>query len=307
MSVHSDIKFEWLGVQSASGTISAPALFVVFAELFASRRKNQATSSNHRTVSSQWSFWTVAFPPRSSLLCVPHHPTAITAMAAMAALTAMGQCMPMNCSRQCKINQSSEFQCLFCELPPACAKGSNGFLNPPQSPLSLQVPATNLQSARPSAVFSQACPRPCIIYSQRGERKRKKKKKTATTTRLSPIEGHNNAYYKIANIFEDLWKPHTVALSILIILNLPFSKRSKETAANIRNPLTQSNIEQHGLAAFDCRHRVQNTQPGHHMLTPTNPRMERSLSVALCGALFWCTGFGHIQTDFKMFPEPTQG
>ena len=122
----------------------------------------------------------MAFPPRSPLLCVPHHPTAvtaITAITAIAALTAMGQCMPMNCSRQCKVNQSSKFQCLFCELPPACAKGSNGFLNPPQSPLSLQVPATNLQSARPSAVFSQACPRPCIIYSQRGEGSQRQDKK----------------------------------------------------------------------------------------------------------------------------------
>ena len=33
--------------------------------------KNQATSSNYRTVSSQWSFWTVALPPCSFLLCVP--------------------------------------------------------------------------------------------------------------------------------------------------------------------------------------------------------------------------------------------
>ena len=38
----------------------------------------------------------------------------------------------------------------------------------------------------------------------KGGKEAKKKKKTATTTRLSPIEGHNNAYYKIANIFEDL-------------------------------------------------------------------------------------------------------
>ena len=51
------IKFERLGVQSASGTISAPALFVVFAELFASRRKNQATSSKieqHRATIGQF-------------------------------------------------------------------------------------------------------------------------------------------------------------------------------------------------------------------------------------------------------------
>ena len=34
-------------------------------------KKNQATSSNYRTVSSQWSFWTVALPPCSFLLCVP--------------------------------------------------------------------------------------------------------------------------------------------------------------------------------------------------------------------------------------------
>ena len=131
----------------------------------------------------------MAFPPRSSLLCVPHHPTAITAMAAMAALTAMGQCMPMNCSRQCKVNQSSEFQCLFRELPPACAKGSNGFLNPPQSPLSLQVPATHLQSARPSAAVSQACPRPCIIYSQRGERTQKKTSHDKTVSIFLLLKG----------------------------------------------------------------------------------------------------------------------
>ena len=142
----------------------------------------------------------------------------------------------------------------------------------------------------------------------KGGKEAKNKKKTATTTRLSPIlKGTTMPTTRLQTFLKTYENPHTVALSILIILNLPFSKRSKETAAIIRNPLAQSNIEQHGLASFDCPHRVQNTQPGHHMLTPTNPRMERSLSMALCGALFWCTGFGHIQTEFKMFPEPTQG
>ena len=45
-------------------------------------------------------------------------------------------------------------------LPKACAKG---FWNPPQSPLSLQVPAAHLQSARPSVAVSQVCPRPWML------------------------------------------------------------------------------------------------------------------------------------------------
>ena len=42
------------------------------------------------------------------------------------------------------------------------------------------------------------------LQSKGGKEAKNKKNCYSTTTRLSPIEGHNNAYYKIANIFEDL-------------------------------------------------------------------------------------------------------
>lgn len=161
------------------------------------------------------------------------------------------------CSRQSEVNHPNSgehenkarspafpvspnvFQCLFCGLLRACAKG---FLNPPQSPLSPHVPAAHLQSARPSAAVSQVCPRPCIVCSKR-RRKDAKQNYTKQNSKASSqdfflprteltIPGHNKCVQKELRKYEHLVHSLNLSQIILIYLNLLFFDKVKRNCRN---------------------------------------------------------------------------
>ena len=99
-----DVKFGTIDIRSAVLVASAPALFVLFAELFASRRKK---TKQHRATIGQFrrngvsELWRCLLAP--SCFVYTHHPTAITANTATIATTAItamfatSKCMPINC------------------------------------------------------------------------------------------------------------------------------------------------------------------------------------------------------------------
>ena len=92
--------------------VSAPALFVLFAELFASRRETKKTKQ-HRATIGQFrrngvsELWRCLLAP--PCFVYPRHPTAITATTATTAMFATSKCMPINCWTQSGVKSSENW------------------------------------------------------------------------------------------------------------------------------------------------------------------------------------------------------